>query len=116
MSCVCGHHPFLNGVVFLLTHMSCFSATSDSQRHLIWKDVEILFSPSNITERNRYRGPGVVIWGGIMLNLCTELPVFDKGSVCGNRCCKEGIISYVHLFLGVMGTGFIFMDNKTHSY
>ncbi|GFS57006.1 hypothetical protein TNCV_4238051 [Trichonephila clavipes] len=44
--------------------------------------------PSNTTERDCCGGPGVVVWGGIMLNSRTELHAFDKGSVTGERDFK----------------------------
>ncbi|GFY01228.1 transposable element Tcb2 transposase [Trichonephila clavipes] len=65
-------------------------ATRDSLRQLIWREVgptkrlsEV--SSNNITERDHYEGPGVVIWEGIMLNWRSELHVFDRGSVIGDR-------------------------------
>ncbi|GFY14061.1 transposable element Tcb2 transposase [Trichonephila clavipes] len=52
----------------LFTDESRFSTRSDSQRVLIWRAIETRFYSSNIKERHRYGGPGVLVWRGIMLN------------------------------------------------
>ncbi|GFT43428.1 transposable element Tcb2 transposase [Trichonephila clavipes] len=52
----------------LFTDESRFSTRSDSQRFLIWREIETPFYSSNIKERHRYGGPGVLVWRGIMLN------------------------------------------------
>ncbi|GFX46337.1 transposable element Tcb2 transposase [Trichonephila clavipes] len=46
---------------FLFTDESRFSTRSDSQRVLIWKEFENPFYSSNIKERHRYGGPGVLV-------------------------------------------------------
>ncbi|GFU00700.1 transposable element Tcb2 transposase [Trichonephila clavipes] len=52
----------------LFTNESRFSTRSDSQRVLIWRETGTRFYTSNIKERHHYGGPGVLVWGGIMLN------------------------------------------------
>ncbi|GFW14596.1 transposable element Tc1 transposase [Trichonephila clavipes] len=67
--------------------------------------------PSNIIERDRYGGHGVLVWGGIMLGSRTDLHIFDVGSVNGTRYCNEILLPYVRLFRGAMGLQFLFMDD-----
>ncbi|GFW42950.1 transposable element Tcb2 transposase [Trichonephila clavipes] len=52
----------------LFTDESRFSTRSDSQRVLIWREIGTRFYTSNTKERHHYAGPGVLAWGGIMLN------------------------------------------------
>ncbi|GFW11907.1 transposable element Tcb2 transposase [Trichonephila clavipes] len=52
----------------LFTDESQFSTRSDSQCVLIWREIGTRFYTSNIKERLHYGGPGVLVWGGIMLN------------------------------------------------
>ncbi|GFW77140.1 transposable element Tcb2 transposase [Trichonephila clavipes] len=52
----------------LFTDESRFSTRSDSQRVLIWREIGTRSYTSNIKERHHYAGPGVLVWGGIMLN------------------------------------------------
>ncbi|GFX33717.1 transposable element Tcb2 transposase [Trichonephila clavipes] len=93
-------------------HESRFSLSSDSHRILIWRERGSRNHPSNIIERDRYGGRGVLVWGGIMLGSRTDLHIFDAGSVNGTRSCNEILLPYVRLFRGAMGLQFIFMDDN----
>ncbi|GFW72988.1 transposable element Tcb1 transposase [Trichonephila clavipes] len=107
----------------LFTDESRFSLSSDSHRLFIWRErgsrnhakwqvAWNLRSPSNIIERDRYGGRGVLVWGGIMLGSRTDLHIFDAGSVNGTRYCNEILLPYVRLFRGAMGLQFLFMDDN----
>ncbi|GFW44598.1 transposable element Tcb2 transposase [Trichonephila clavipes] len=96
----------------LFTEESRFSLSSDSHRILIWRERGSRNHPSNIIERDRYGGRGVLVWGGIMLGSHTDLHIFDAGSVNGTHYCKEILLPYVRLFRCAMGLQFLFMvDN-----
>ncbi|GFW25832.1 transposable element Tcb2 transposase [Trichonephila clavipes] len=82
---------------------SRFSLSSDSHRILIWRERGSRNHPSNIIERDRYGGRGVLVWEGIMLGSRTDLHIFDTGSVNGTRYCNEILLPYVRLFRGAMG-------------
>ncbi|GFT28326.1 transposable element Tc1 transposase [Trichonephila clavipes] len=96
----------------LFTDESRFSLSSDSHRILIWRERGSRNHPSNIIERDRYGGHGVLVWGGIMLGSRTDLHIFDAGSVNGTRYCNEILLPYVRLFRGAMGLPFLFMDDN----
>ncbi|GFX52566.1 transposable element Tc3 transposase [Trichonephila clavipes] len=96
----------------LFTDESRFSLSSDSHRILIWRERGSRNPPSNIIERDRYGGRGVLVWGGIMLGSRTDLHIFDAGSVNGTRYCNEILLPYVRLFRGAMGLQFLFMDDN----
>ncbi|GFX79651.1 HTH_Tnp_Tc3_2 domain-containing protein [Trichonephila clavipes] len=81
----------------LFTDESRFSLSSISHRILIWRERGSRNHPSNIIERDRYRGCGVLVWGGIMLGSRTHLHIFDAGSVNGTRYCNEILLPYVRL-------------------
>ncbi|GFX03662.1 transposable element Tcb2 transposase [Trichonephila clavipes] len=93
-------------------HESRFSLSSDSHRILIWRERGSRNHPSNIIERDRYGGRGVLVWGGIMLGSRTYLHIFDTVSVNGTRYCNEILLPYVRLFRGSMGLQFLFMDDN----
>ncbi|GFW41591.1 transposable element Tcb2 transposase [Trichonephila clavipes] len=59
-------------------HESRFNLSSDSHRILIWRERRSRNHPSNIIERDRYGGRGVLVWGGIMLGSRTDLHIFDR--------------------------------------
>ncbi|GFU88414.1 transposable element Tcb2 transposase [Trichonephila clavipes] len=98
----------------LFTDESRFSTRSDSQRVLIWREIGTRFYTSNIKERHHYGGPGVLVWGGIMLNGRTELHIFDRGSVIGDSYCEEVLLP--HLFRGAIAPDFIFMDDNARPH
>ncbi|GFV19708.1 transposable element Tcb1 transposase [Trichonephila clavipes] len=81
---------------------SRFSLSSNSHRILIWRERGSRNHPSNINERDRYGGRGVLVWRGIMLGSRTDLHIFDAGSVNGTRYCNEILLPYVRLFRGAM--------------
>ncbi|GFV15595.1 transposable element Tcb2 transposase [Trichonephila clavipes] len=68
---------------------SRLSLSSDSHRILIWRERGSRNHLSNIIERDRYGGRGVLVWGGIMLGSRTDLHIFDAGSVNGTRYCRR---------------------------
>ncbi|GFX34624.1 transposable element Tcb2 transposase [Trichonephila clavipes] len=86
--------------------------SSDSHRILIWRKRGSRNHPSNIIERNRNGGRGVLVWGGIRLGSRTDLHIFDAGSVNGTRYCNEILLPYVRVFRGGMGLQFLFMDDN----
>ncbi|GFX03827.1 transposable element Tcb2 transposase [Trichonephila clavipes] len=96
----------------LFTDESRLSLSSDSHRILIWRERGSRNHPSNIIERDRYEGRGVLVLGGIMLGSRTDLHIFDAGSVNGTRYCNEILLPYVRLFRGSMGLQFLFMDDN----
>ncbi|GFT56719.1 transposable element Tcb2 transposase [Trichonephila clavipes] len=96
----------------LFTDESRFSLRSDSHRILIWRERGSRNHPSNIIERDRYGGRGVLVWSGIMLGSRTDLHIFDADSVNGTRYCNEILLPYVRLFRGTMGLQFLFMDDN----
>ncbi|GFX23378.1 transposable element Tcb2 transposase [Trichonephila clavipes] len=83
-----------------------------STRFDLERDRDTRFFTSNIKERHHYGGPGVLVWGGIMLKGQTELHIFDRVSVIEDRYCEEVLLPYVRLFRGAIGPDFIFMDDN----
>ncbi|GFS57890.1 transposable element Tcb2 transposase [Trichonephila clavipes] len=100
----------------LFTDESWFSTRSDSQRVLICREIGTRVYTCNIKERHNYGGPGVLVWGGIMLNGRTELHIFDRGSVTGDCYCEEVLLPHVRLLRGAIGPDFIFMDDNAQSH
>ncbi|GFV29781.1 transposable element Tcb2 transposase [Trichonephila clavipes] len=96
----------------LFTDESRFSLSSDSHRILIWRERGSRNHSSNIIERDRYGGRGVLVWGGIMLGSRTDLHIFDAGSVNETRYCIEILLPYVRLFKGAMSLQVLFKDDN----
>ncbi|GFU27649.1 transposable element Tcb2 transposase [Trichonephila clavipes] len=51
-----------------------------------------------------------------MLNGQTELHIFDRGSVTGDRYCEEVLLPHMRLFRGAIGPDFIFMDDNARPH
>ncbi|GFY01778.1 transposable element Tcb2 transposase [Trichonephila clavipes] len=80
------------------------------------REIGARFYPSDIKERHHYGGPGVLVWGGIVLNGRTELHIFDRGSVIGDHYCEELFLPHVRLFRGAIGPDFIFIDDNARPH
>ncbi|GFW22311.1 transposable element Tcb2 transposase [Trichonephila clavipes] len=100
------------GTSTLFTDESRFSLSSD-YRILIWRERGSRNHPSNIIERDRYGGRGVLVWGGNMLGSRTDLHIFDAGSVNGTRYCNEILLPYVRLLeaLWTLGSSYLTTSN-----
>ncbi|UYV60406.1 hypothetical protein LAZ67_1001055 [Cordylochernes scorpioides] len=103
-----------NNLVF--SNESRFSLNTDSRRVLIWREAGTRNHPSNIRERDRYSGQGVMVWGGIMLDAHSTLHVFDGGTLTSQRYRDEILDPYVRFFRGGVGTSFIFMDDNARPH
>ncbi|GFV99114.1 transposable element Tcb2 transposase [Trichonephila clavipes] len=51
-----------------------------------------------------------------MLKGRTELHIFDRGSVIGDRYCEEVLLPHVRLFRGAIGPDFLFMDGNARPH
>ncbi|GFS57785.1 transposable element Tcb2 transposase [Trichonephila clavipes] len=71
----------------LFTDESRFSLSSDSHRILIWRERESRNHPSNIIERDRYGGRGVLVSGAIML-----VPFMDDNAPCHRTVAVEQLL------------------------
>ncbi|GFV10256.1 transposable element Tc1 transposase [Trichonephila clavipes] len=98
------------GRVFF-TNESRFSLSSDFHRILIWRERGSRNHSSNIIERDRYGGRGVLVWGGIMLvvvqTFTSSTQVQSTGPVIVTRfffICAS--------FRGTMGLQFLFKDDN----
>ncbi|GFS63886.1 transposable element Tcb1 transposase [Trichonephila clavipes] len=78
----------------LFTDESRFSLSSDSHRILIWRERRSRNHPSNIIERDRYGGRGVLVWGGIMLAVLWVCSSFfmDDNAPCHRTVAAEQLL------------------------
>ena len=67
-------------------------------------------------EKDRYSGPGVVVYEGIKLNGRTDFPIFDTGYLTGDRYGQEVILLHVRLFRDAIEADFLFMDHHAQPY
>ncbi|GFT38016.1 hypothetical protein TNCV_1814931 [Trichonephila clavipes] len=80
----------MNGDEYYLQMRSRFSLVAILIRILIWRKLEAAIIHSNIIERDRYGGRGVLVWGGIMLGRRTNLHIFNAEALCGSAVPFHG--------------------------
>ncbi|GFX72271.1 transposable element Tcb2 transposase [Trichonephila clavipes] len=77
----------------LFTDESRFSLSSDSHRILIWRERGSHNHPSNIIERDRYGGRGVLVWEGIMLGaMGLQFLFMDDNAPCYRTVAAEQLL------------------------
>jgi transposase len=100
----------------LFTDESRFSLESDSKRLIIWREPGTRYHPSNIRERDRYGGAGLMVWGGIMLGEKTPLHIFESGTLTAKRYQDEILAPFVRFWRGAFGPQFLFMDDNARPH
>ncbi|GBL85529.1 hypothetical protein AVEN_34686-1 [Araneus ventricosus] len=76
---------------------------------MIWRQPGTRYRAPNITERDHYRGGGLLVWAGTGR---TDLYVFSGYSVAVVRYRDEILHPLVLPFIAAMGTDAIFMDDN----
>ncbi|GFW12713.1 transposable element Tcb1 transposase [Trichonephila clavipes] len=71
-------------------HESRFSLSSDSHRILIWRERGSRNHPSNINERDRYGGRGVLVWGRGAMGL--QFLFMDDNAPCHRTVAAEQLL------------------------
>ncbi|KFM75303.1 Transposable element Tcb1 transposase, partial [Stegodyphus mimosarum] len=94
---------------------SRFSLQSDSRRTSIWRAPGTRYHQENITERHRYGGAGVLVWGGSILGSRTDLHV-QIGNMISQIYRDVILEQHVRLFRGAMVAQCVFMDNNVHPH
>ncbi|KFM71592.1 Transposable element Tcb1 transposase, partial [Stegodyphus mimosarum] len=94
---------------------SRFSLQSDSRRTFIWRAPGTRYQQENISERHRYDGAGVLVWGGIIPGSRTDLHV-QIGTITSQIYRDVILEQHVRLFRGAMGTQFVFMDDNARPH
>lgn len=100
----------------LFTDESRFSLDSDSRRRLVWREAGTRYHPSNIVERDRYGGAGVLVWGGISIGGRTDLYVLPRGTMTGQRYRDDVLARHVEPFARDHGPGFILQDDNARPH
>ena len=103
----------------LFTDESRFCLQSDSRRIRIWRESGTRFRPSNILERDSYRGGSVMVWAGIMITARTplqEVVRVNRQGLTAARYRDEILLPHVRLFRGAVGPDFLLMDDNARPH
>ncbi len=67
------------------------------------------FAPACISEKDSYGGGSVVVWGGISVNVKTDLHIFDIGTLTAEMYNHKILDVHVRPYSGAVGPDFILM-------
>ncbi|GFW58998.1 transposable element Tcb2 transposase [Trichonephila clavipes] len=95
--------------------MAMFSLQSESRRTLIWRAPGTRYHQENITERHRYVGAELLVWGGTILGSRTDLHV-QSVTMTGHIYRDVILEQHVRLFRGAMRAEFLFIDDNARPH
>ncbi|GFU82082.1 transposable element Tcb2 transposase [Trichonephila clavipes] len=96
----------------LFTDESRFSLSSDSHRILIWRERGSRNHPSNIIERDRYGGRGVLVWEASCLVVVQTFTSATQVQSTGPVIVTRFFFHMCVFFRGAMGLQLLFMDDN----
>ncbi|GFX84824.1 esterase FE4 [Trichonephila clavipes] len=103
-------------VTVLFTDESRFSLNINSRRTSIWREPGTRYLPCKVHEFDNYGGGDLMAWTDIMLDGCTPLHVFKRGSVTGVRYRDVVLELHVCLFRSTCDPEFILMDDNARPH
>ncbi len=78
----------------------------------MWKRPGERYTQCNIMKYDRYGGGSVMVWGGIVLDGCTDLKVTDRDALTAVRYRYDVLQPIVRPFTGAVGKDFILMQDN----
>ncbi|GBM03423.1 hypothetical protein AVEN_265463-1 [Araneus ventricosus] len=89
-----------------------FCLSSYSRHQYIWFESSSAYSSTNILEVNHYRGDGVMVWAGKMLNGCMQRYILKRGTLNAKTYRQDIVAPHVRKSYGAIGNYFIFMEEN----
>ncbi|GFV68280.1 transposable element Tcb2 transposase [Trichonephila clavipes] len=97
---------------YLFSDESRFSVHPDNRRIFIWRDRGSRNNPAFVHESVRFGGGGVLVYGGISIDLRTDLYIIRDGPMTARRYRDEILRPIVVPYAAAIGDDFIFMDDN----
>ncbi|GFT42019.1 transposable element Tcb2 transposase [Trichonephila clavipes] len=91
---------------------SCFSVHPDNRRIFIWRNRGRRNDPAFVHESVRFGGWGVLVYGGISIDGCTDLYIIRDRSPTARRYRDEILRPIVVPYDAAIGDDFILMDDN----
>ncbi|GFU07934.1 transposable element Tcb2 transposase [Trichonephila clavipes] len=103
----------LHGVgLYARRPMSRFYVHPDNRRIFIWRERGSRNNPAFVHESVRFGGRGVLVYGGISIDGCTDLSIIRDGPLIVRRYREEIIRPIVVLYAAAIRDDFILMDDN----
>ncbi|UYV79238.1 hypothetical protein LAZ67_17001702 [Cordylochernes scorpioides] len=100
----------------LFSDKSRFSLNTDSRHVFIWREPGTRYHPSNIREKDSFRGGSLLVWAGISSSSRTPLHIFSGGTLTAQRYRDEILEPYLRLYRDQIGHNLIFMDDNARPH
>ncbi|GFX88271.1 transposable element Tcb2 transposase [Trichonephila clavipes] len=92
--------------------MSRFSVHPDNRRIFIWRDRGSRSNPAFMHKSVRFGGEGVLVYGGISIDGCTDLYIIRDGPLTAHRYRDDILRPIVVPYAAAIGDDFILMNNN----
>ncbi|GFV56579.1 transposable element Tcb1 transposase [Trichonephila clavipes] len=99
-----------NNVLF--SDESRFSVHPNNRRIFIWRECGSRNNPASVHESVRFRGGGVLVYGGITIDGRTDLYIVRDGPLAARRHMDEILRPIVVPYAAAIGDDFILMDDN----
>ncbi|GFV38916.1 transposable element Tcb2 transposase [Trichonephila clavipes] len=96
----------------LFSDESRFSVHLDNRRIFPWRDRGSRNNPSFVHESVRFGGGGMLVYGGISIDGCTDLYIILDGLLTARRYREEIFRPIVVPYAAAIGDDFILMDDN----
>ncbi|GFY12749.1 transposable element Tcb1 transposase [Trichonephila clavipes] len=96
----------------LFSDESRFSVHPDNRRIFIWRDRGSRSNPAFVHVSVRFGGGGVLVYGGISIDGCTDLYIIRDGPLTAHRHRDEILRPIVVPYLAAIRDDFILMDDN----
>ncbi|GFW81476.1 transposable element Tcb2 transposase [Trichonephila clavipes] len=96
----------------LFSDESRFFVHPVNRRIFIWRDRGSRNNPAFVYESVRFGGGGVLVYGGISIDGCTEFYIFREGPLTARRYRDEILRPIVVPYSAAIGDDFILMDDN----
>ncbi|GFW97793.1 transposable element Tcb2 transposase [Trichonephila clavipes] len=96
----------------LFSDESRFSVHPNNRRIFFWRECGSRNNPASAHESVRFGGGGVLVYGRISIDGCTDLSIIRDGPLTARRYSDEILRPIVVLYAAAIGDDFILMDDN----
>ncbi len=76
-------------------------------------DAMVNYMHNVVVQRSNFFGGFIMVWGGILCDVKTNLHFFDSGSLNASTCIGDILLNYTVPYMIYVGAGSLFMQDNT---
>ena len=100
----------------LFTDVSKFCVDFNDGRRRVWRQKNKRFRDCCIQEHERFGGPSVLVWDGVLYDGSTDLYIIQNCALTGVRYRDEILDAFVRPYSGAVGQDFVPMDDNARPH